>query len=131
MEGGLQLSQCNYEDVWSARTPQLISIDLNSHKFSLVVLPTVEQAILLQSNQWPGEKYTYDQWINREGFCSTLPCFIMDRNSYREFMRRLIASTPEDTMYLFGTDYKWTLYQARVIVSEISASVWSENSLNC
>ena len=65
MEGGLQLSQWNYEDVWLAPSPQLISIDMNSHKFSVVVLPTVGQAILLQSNQWPGEKYTYDQSIKR------------------------------------------------------------------
>jgi hypothetical protein len=130
MEGGLQLSQWNYEDVWLAPSPQLISIDMNSHKFSVVVLPTVGQAILLQSNQWPGEKYTYDQWIRREGFCSTLPHFIMDRASYREFMMRLLAGTPEETKYLFGVDYKWTLYQAKVRMSEISASVWSENSLD-
>lgn len=130
MEGGIQLSQWKYEDVWSAPTPQLISIDMNSHKFSIIVLPAVGQAILLQSNQWPGEKYTYEQWIHREGFCSTLPHFIMNRASYREFMRRLLANTPEDTMYLFGVDYKWTLYQSRVIVSDISASVWSENSID-
>ena len=42
MEGGLQLSQWNYEDVWLAPSPQLISIDMNSHKFSVVVLPTYQ-----------------------------------------------------------------------------------------
>lgn len=110
-----------HETLWSTIHPQLITIDIQAHKFSVCIFPGERKALLLQSNQWPGEPYTLSQWLRREGACQKIPYFVMSKGDFDVFMKRLLNNTLEDTLYLFGHAYKWKVSHAKVVVSDIDA----------
>ena len=121
-EDGIPLAEWDWNCVWLAANPQLVSIDIQMHKFCIAILPAVNEALLIQSNKWPGEPYSFKDWIHRRGHAANLPYFRMDKNAYHEFMVGLIRNTTEDMINLFGTDkYQCKLGQAQVMTSKIIA----------
>lgn len=125
MMAGVALHQWEVSSVWLETVPQLLTFDLQAHKFSVVVLPQSSNAVLIQSNQFPGPQYTMEEWLHQRGPAAMLNSdgwFVMTRKQFDIFLQKLLlARTENDMVQLFGVKYRINIQQALVARNVITA----------